>query len=113
MGNGREIRGGYLRGASSGLFLGAGVGKLSDSECGCVILVPDNYGGKINQIEIPHERAMRRNGALTEAEQSILRSGLGELMWIARTARAGAIYDAAAAARNFSDGKMADSMIGK
>ena len=53
----------------------------------------NNYEGRINQIEIPHERARRRNDALTEEEeQTILRSKLGKLMWVARIARPGAIY---------------------
>ena len=34
-----------------------------------------------------------------------MRSGLGKLMWLARIARPGAIYDAPAAARNFANFK--------
>ena len=56
--------------------------------------------------------ARHRNGDLTEAEQTIFRSGLGKLIWVARIARTGAIYGASAATRTFSDGEMADSVIG-
>ena len=42
-----------------------------------IILDPDNYEGEINHIEISHERKRRRNDALTEAEQTISRSELG------------------------------------
>ena len=51
----------------------------------------DNYARKINQIEIPHKRADRRYEALTEEEQSILRSELGKFMRVARVERLGAI----------------------
>ena len=66
---------------------------MTDSDCEGIISYSDNYEGEINHIEIPHERTKKRNESLTE-EQSILRSGLGELMRIARIARPGAIYDA-------------------
>ena len=75
-----------------------GVGKLSDSDSEGLILDSDNFVGKISRIEIPHERAKERNGALTEEDQASLRKVLGELMWIARIARPGAIYDASATA---------------
>ena len=42
---------------------------------------------------------------LTEEEQSLMRSELGKLMWLARIARPGAIYDASAAARSFANSK--------
>ena len=58
---------------------------------------------KINRIGISHERMMMTPGEiLTENEQTALRSELGKLMWIARIARPGAIYDASAAAQTFS-----------
>ena len=71
---------------------------------------PYNYDGGISKIEIPHEWAERRNGALTE-EQSIYRSELGTLKWVARIGRPGAIYDASAAARTFADGEMVGSKV--
>ena len=77
-----------------------------------ITLDSDNYEGGINHIGISHERAKRRNGALTEAEQFILRSELRKSTWVARTARPGAIYDASAAAQTFHDGKMVDSQVG-
>ena len=61
---------------------------------------------KINRIVIPHERMMAPNEILTDSEQTILRSELGKLMWIARIARPGAIYDASAAAQTFSTVEM-------
>ena len=80
------------------------IAKATDSDTECVILDSDNYGGGINQIEIPHERARRRNGDVTEEGQTILRSALRKLMRIARIARTGAIDDASAAAQTFPDG---------
>ena len=43
---------------------------------------------------------------LTENDQTISRSELGKLMWIARIARPGAIYDASAAAQTFSTAEL-------
>ena len=89
-----------------------GIKKVSDSDFEGIILDPGNYEDEINQIEIPHERARKRNGALTEDEQTILRSGQRKSMWVARISRPGAIYDESAAAQTFSEGKMVDSMGG-
>ena len=74
---------------------------MTDSDSVGVILGPGNYEGEINYNGILHEMARRRNGALTEEEQSISRSELGELIRIARIARPGAIYDASAGAQTF------------
>ena len=63
---------------------------------------------EINHIEIPHERMLAPGGILTENEQTTLRSELGKLMWIARIARPGAIYDASASAQTFSAAEMMD-----
>ena len=78
---------------------------MCDSDSECVILDSDNYEGEINHIEISHARTRQRNEALTEEDQTISRSELGKLMWVARIARPGAIYDAPAAAQTFSVGK--------
>ena len=85
--------------------------KVSGSDPDGVILDPDNYEGGINHIEIPHERARHRNGALM-AGQTILRSELGKLMRIARIPRPGAIYDSSVAAQTFSVAKN-DRYFGK
>ena len=45
---------------------------------------------------------MAPGGISTENEQTELRSELGKLMWVARIARPGAIYDASAAAQTIS-----------
>ena len=45
---------------------------------------------------------------LTENGQTISRSELWNLMWIARIARPGAIYDASASAQTFPTGEMMD-----
>ena len=81
-----------------------GVGEVSGADSEGVIPDSDNYEVEINHIEISHERARQRNGALAEAEQTILRSELGKLMWVARIARPGAIYGASAAAQKFPGG---------
>ena len=47
----------------------------------------------------------KKDNFLTKEERPIMRSELGELMWLARIARPGAIYDASAAARNFANFK--------
>ena len=54
-----------------------GIAKVSDPDCDGLISAPINYGGKINHIEIPHDRSKKRTEDLTEEEQPILRSGLG------------------------------------
>ena len=81
------------------------VEKVSDSGPECVVLDSDNSADKINQLETPHGRANRRNGALTGAAQSNLRSELWKLMCISPVARPGAIYDASATEETFTDGK--------
>ena len=68
-----------------------------------VALDSNNYEG-VNHIEIPHERTRAPSEQSAEDEQTILRSELGKLMWIARIAPPCAIYDDSAAAQAFSDG---------
>ena len=68
----------------------------------------DKYENKINHIEIPHARTRTPKEPLAEAEQSDSRSELGKLMWIARIARPGVIYDASAATQTFPDGEIID-----
>ena len=68
-----------------------------------VILDSNNYEDKISQIEIFHAGSKEKDDFLTEEEQSIMRSELGKLMWLARIARPDAIYDASAAAQNFAN----------
>ena len=86
--------------------------RAIDSERDGIILDANNYEDEINPIEIPHEWARHRSGASTEEEQTISRSELGNLMWISRMARPGAIYDAWAAARTSPEPKTIDSMVG-
>ena len=45
---------------------------------------------------------------LTGNEQAALISELGKLMWVARIARPGAIYDASESAQTFPTGEMMD-----
>ena len=89
-------------------YLGMGIGKVDESDSEGIILDSDNYEGGINHVEIPHERAKRRNESLTEAGETILRSELWKLMRIARIARPGAIYDASAAAQTCTVSEMVD-----
>ena len=84
---------------------------MSDSDFEDIISDPDKYADKINQIGIPHGGANRGTDALTEAEQSILRSELWGLIRIARIARPGAIYDASAAEQTFTECEIADFQI--
>ena len=65
-------------GANKATYLGMWLVKVSDSDFGDLILDSDNYVGKINQIEIAHERTNRRTDALAMGEQAVLRSGLGK-----------------------------------
>ena len=81
------------------------IDKVGGSDSECIIPDPGNYEDEINHIAISHERTRRRNEAITDAEQSILRSEFGKLMRIARISRQWAIYDATAAAQTFSAGK--------
>ena len=81
---------------------------MSDSDFDGLVLDSDDYGDKINHIEIPHERTRQRNGALTEEEQEILRSELGKLKWVARIARPDSIYDDSADAQTFPECKITE-----
>ena len=49
---------------------------------------------------------MNPGGILTGNEKAALRSELAKLMWIARIARPGAIYDASASAQTFPGEEM-------
>ena len=79
--------------------------KVNTPDFKGIILDSNNYEDKINQIEIPHTRSKEKDDFLTDEEQSVVRSELGELMWLSRIARPGAIYDASAAAQNFANFK--------
>ena len=93
---------------SKATYLGMRIEKAIDSDPEGIILVSDKYVGKINYIEIAHERTQQRNEGMTWEDQAILRSELGKSMWIARISSPGAIYDASATAQTFSAGKMID-----
>ena len=56
-----------------------GVKKATDSDFESIILDPNNYEEKINKIEIPHERAMRWNGALTGEGANYFAIGTSEI----------------------------------
>ena len=103
----------YSYGWNKATYLWMEIEKVSGSDSEGVILDSDNYEDKINHIEISHETTRQRNDALADAAQTISRSELWKLMWIARIARPGAIYDASAAALTFSAGKMIDISEGK
>ena len=65
--------------------------KIDTPDFKGVVLDSNNYEDKVNHIEISHARSKQKDDFLTEAEQSIMRSELGKLMWIARIARPDAI----------------------
>ena len=50
--------------------------EVNDSDFEGFVPDSNNYEDKINQIEIPHERAKARNEALTEAKQSTFAIGI-------------------------------------
>ena len=64
-------------GGDRAAYPGIEIAKVGDSDCEGLILDSNNYGDKIDQIEIPHEMTWRRNDALTEEEQAILRADYG------------------------------------
>ena len=80
--------------------------EINDSDFSGVVSDSNKYEGRINHIEISHERTRTPEEPLTEAEQSTSRSELWKLMRSARIARPGAVYDASAAAQTFSDGEI-------
>ena len=69
-----------------------------------MVLDSNKYEGGINHIVNPHGRMMAPGEILTGNEQTALRSELGKLMWIARIARPGAIYDASVPAQTYPTG---------
>ena len=83
--------------------------KAGDPDFEGLILDTDNYEDKINHIGIPHGRSKNAAEALPEVEQATLQSELWKLMRIARTARPGAICDASAADRTFTEVGIGDS----
>ena len=90
---------------NNAIYLGMKIEKVDSNDFKGIILDSNNYEDKINHIEISHARSKQKDDFLTEEEQSIMRSELGKLMWLARIARPDAIYDASAAARNFANFK--------
>ena len=101
-----------MGGGSKTTYLGVGIEKAIDSDPEGIILDPNNDADRINNIEIPHEWARKRNDILTEAERTVLRAELGKLIWIARIARPGAIYNASATAQTSPGNKMVDLQVG-
>ena len=95
-------------GGNKSTYLGMGIGKVSDSDYEGIMSGSNNYEGKIDIIEIPRGVSKEMPDDLTGDAQANLRSELGRLMWIARIARPGAIYDASAAARTFTTEEIAD-----
>ena len=96
-------------GETNRLMLAMKIPKVNNGNFNGTILGPNNNEGEINHIGISHERTQRTRAPkepLTEEAQAILRSELGRLMWAARIARPGAIYDDSAAAQTFSDGEL-------
>ena len=75
--------------------------KIKNDDFDGIFLDSNGYGEQVNHIEIPHGRMMAIGEILTENEQAISRSELWKLLWIARIARPGAIYDASASAQPF------------
>ena len=65
-----------IYGGDKATYFGMAIGEVSDSDFDGLISDPGNYEGRINQIEIPRERANQRNEALTEAYRSTSRSEL-------------------------------------
>ena len=92
-------------GGNKATYIGMEIEKVDTPDFKAVISDSSNYEDKINRIEIPQARSKQKDDFLTEEEQSVMRSELGKLMWLARIARPGAIYDAPAAARNFANSK--------
>ena len=100
-----------IYGGGKATYLGMEIERVGDSNFAGITPDSDNSEDEINQIEILHERTRRRKDALTEEEQAISRSELGEFIRIARIARTGAIYDDSAAAQTFDAGAMIDSVV--
>ena len=84
------------------------VTKTNSEESDGIILDSDNYEGGIKHIEISYERTRTPDEPSTEDEETISRAELGKLMWVARIASPGAIYDSSAAALTFSGGELFD-----
>ena len=87
------------------IYSGMKLGKKNTPDFEGVAVDSTNYEDKISQIKIPRARGKEKDDFSTEKEQSMVRSELGKLMWLARNARPDAIYDASAAARNFANFK--------
>ena len=85
---------------------GMKISKINDNDFSGLILDSDKYGDKINHIEISHGRTRTPEEPITEAGHAISRSELGKLIWTARIARPGAIYEASADAQTFPDGEI-------
>ena len=84
------------------------ISKVNSADFNGIDVGSNKYEDKINTIEISHARTRTPNVPLGESGLAILRLELGKLMWIARVARPGVMYDALAAAQTFPGGKMID-----
>ena len=85
-------------------YVGAKITKVDHGELRCIISDSRNYEGAVNYIGISHERTRGPKELKAEGEQAISRSELGRLIWIARIARQGSIYDDSAAAQKLLGG---------
>ena len=95
-------------GGNGATYIGMEIMGVKNEDFDGVVLDSNKYENKISQIEIPRDRMITPNELLKEAEQTILRSDLGKLMRIARSARPNAIYDASAESQTFSTDEMVE-----
>ena len=95
-------------GGNGAAYFGMRISKVNREDPGGVISGSGKYGDRVSHIEIAQARTRSPKETLTGEEQAIFRPELGKLIWIARIARPGAIYDASAAAQTFPDGELKD-----
>ena len=68
----------------------------------------NDYADRLTPIQLSRERAMERNSQLTTSEVDLLRSKVGQLLWIAHQSRPDILFDACNLAASINNGKVQD-----
>lgn len=73
---------------------------------GNIYLSQDKYAENLNNIKMDPNRAAEKDSDLTEGEKSLLRSKVGQLLWLAHQGRPDLLFDVTVLATNVKHGKV-------
>ena len=85
-------------------YLGMKLSQENDT----VILHQDNYVDNLTNISLPKERLIQKESPLSENEKQLLRSKIGQILWIAKQSRPDVLFDVCVLASSVKDAKVKD-----